>query len=302
VIRKTGVFGVLKLTLHDDSFDWNFIPIAGQTFTDSGTALVNTGPTAPFAYDQDLLVQADTPMPVTLHAIDMQNDPLTYVVVTPPTHGALSGIEPDLSYTPFAGYVGDDMFVFRANDGAEDSDPVIVRLTVAAQQDVTVEDSSFSPSSPTPAQGATVRWSFSETHTHAIRDNKSLGLFDSGSKDPGTTFSYAFGAAGTYTYACTIHPTQKGTIKIPLKVATTAAKDVPLTVTWASAPLAGYVYDVQVRLPGTTTWTNWKIDTTELRGDYTPTLEGTYEFRARLQRISNSKLSVYSPISSVSVS
>lgn len=36
-VRKAGTFGVLKLTLHAHSYDWEFIPVAGQTFTDSGT-------------------------------------------------------------------------------------------------------------------------------------------------------------------------------------------------------------------------------------------------------------------------
>ena len=35
--RNATAFGVLKLTLHSSSYDWQFIPIAGQTFTDSGT-------------------------------------------------------------------------------------------------------------------------------------------------------------------------------------------------------------------------------------------------------------------------
>ncbi len=30
-------FGVLKLTLHSASYDWEFVPEAGKTFTDSGT-------------------------------------------------------------------------------------------------------------------------------------------------------------------------------------------------------------------------------------------------------------------------
>ena len=30
-------YGVLKLTLHPTSYDWEFIPIAGDTFTDSGS-------------------------------------------------------------------------------------------------------------------------------------------------------------------------------------------------------------------------------------------------------------------------
>jgi hypothetical protein len=37
-VRNDNTFGVLRLTLHPASYDWKFQPIAGQTFTDSGTA------------------------------------------------------------------------------------------------------------------------------------------------------------------------------------------------------------------------------------------------------------------------
>ena len=36
-VRNNSTYGVLKLTLHPSSYDWEFIPIAGQTFTDSGS-------------------------------------------------------------------------------------------------------------------------------------------------------------------------------------------------------------------------------------------------------------------------
>jgi hypothetical protein len=39
--REAGdatTFGVLKLTLHSTSYDWQFVPVAGQTYTDSGSA------------------------------------------------------------------------------------------------------------------------------------------------------------------------------------------------------------------------------------------------------------------------
>jgi acid phosphatase type 7 len=36
-VRDTDTYGVLKLTLHADSYDWQFVPEAGKTFTDSGT-------------------------------------------------------------------------------------------------------------------------------------------------------------------------------------------------------------------------------------------------------------------------
>ena len=37
-VRNDRTHGVLKLTLHPTSYDWEFVPIAGQTFTDSGSA------------------------------------------------------------------------------------------------------------------------------------------------------------------------------------------------------------------------------------------------------------------------
>lgn len=35
-VRNANTHGVLKLTLHATSYDWNFVPVAGKTFTDSG--------------------------------------------------------------------------------------------------------------------------------------------------------------------------------------------------------------------------------------------------------------------------
>jgi len=36
-VRDGTTYGVLKLTLHATSYDWQFVPVAGGTFTDSGT-------------------------------------------------------------------------------------------------------------------------------------------------------------------------------------------------------------------------------------------------------------------------
>jgi PKD repeat protein len=36
--RSSGIYGVLKLSLDAGSYTWEFVPVAGQTFTDSGTA------------------------------------------------------------------------------------------------------------------------------------------------------------------------------------------------------------------------------------------------------------------------
>lgn len=36
-VRNSSTFGVLKLTLHETSYDWEFVPIAGSSFTDRGS-------------------------------------------------------------------------------------------------------------------------------------------------------------------------------------------------------------------------------------------------------------------------
>jgi acid phosphatase type 7 len=38
VVRQDHTFGVLKMTLHPTGYGWQFIPEAGKTFTDSGSA------------------------------------------------------------------------------------------------------------------------------------------------------------------------------------------------------------------------------------------------------------------------
>jgi acid phosphatase type 7 len=37
-VRNTTTYGVLKLTLNVTDYSWKFVPVAGQSFTDSGTA------------------------------------------------------------------------------------------------------------------------------------------------------------------------------------------------------------------------------------------------------------------------
>jgi len=46
-VRNNQAFGVLKLTLGADGYAWQFIPVAGRTFTDSGSATCHDAPSAP---------------------------------------------------------------------------------------------------------------------------------------------------------------------------------------------------------------------------------------------------------------
>jgi cellulose biosynthesis protein BcsQ len=93
---------------------------------------------------------------------DPDGDSLTYSVVKMPSHGSLSGTdpngslsgtEPNLTYTPDADFSGTDSFTFKANDGMLDSAAATVSLTVnpvddppiAKRKDVVVEEDTSTP-------------------------------------------------------------------------------------------------------------------------------------------------------------
>ncbi len=44
--NNDDTYGVLKLTLHASSYDWEFVPVAGGTFTDAGSDVCFAGPSA----------------------------------------------------------------------------------------------------------------------------------------------------------------------------------------------------------------------------------------------------------------
>ena len=95
------------------------------------TIIINT---PPIANDQSITLAQDTARVLSLTASDGEGDALTYLVVSQPAHGALSGTAPNLVYTPSSGYTGVDSFTFKANDGLADSNVATVNITVLAGQ------------------------------------------------------------------------------------------------------------------------------------------------------------------------
>lgn len=66
---------------------------------------------------------------VFLSGQDEDNDPLDFVVTTPPQHGRLSGDTPNLTYLPNNDFPGEDRFEFRAGDGKDVSLPASIIIT-----------------------------------------------------------------------------------------------------------------------------------------------------------------------------
>jgi hypothetical protein len=67
-----------------------------------------------------------------LRGYDLNANNVTFIVLSAPVHGALSGIAPDLVYTPNTGYQGIDSFSFKLSDGSLDSSVADVSLNVIA--------------------------------------------------------------------------------------------------------------------------------------------------------------------------
>ncbi|MBK8048893.1 MAG: hypothetical protein IPK16_18285 [Anaerolineales bacterium] len=86
----------------------------------------------PVAIDQTVMIGLNQVKAIVLSADD--NEPLRYNVVTPPAHGVLTGLAPNLSYAPDTDYAGVDSFTFGATDGQGASATGIVTITVSAEQ------------------------------------------------------------------------------------------------------------------------------------------------------------------------
>jgi len=112
----------------DDIIDTNDI---NQTSDDNVTTNH-----APIVTPQSIIVTEDsTTNLITLTGTDPDGNPLTYTVVTPPSHGSLSGTAPNLTYTPIANYNGTDSLSYTVSDGIEVSDVITISITVSSVND-----------------------------------------------------------------------------------------------------------------------------------------------------------------------
>ena len=108
---------------------------------------VNDG--APQGSGQTLILAPDQPFSGRVPAAtDVDNDPLSYALVTDPRFGALTfGSDGHYTYTPQPGRYGDDSFEFSVSDGMGGSSAYTVTLRVGLQ---TLEDTALSTSLPDP--------------------------------------------------------------------------------------------------------------------------------------------------------
>jgi amicyanin len=87
--------------------------------------------------------------------------------------------------------------------------PVLQTTTSVSDNTIRIKNLAFDPTGITVKMGSTVRWVNQDSVPHRI-------VFADGADStvlaPSQSWSRKFDQAGTYDYACTIHPTMQGTV------------------------------------------------------------------------------------------
>ena len=116
-----------------DEFDYTVSDGNGGNSKASVTVNVKSVNQLPIATDGSVNTDENTPLNMKLNASDPDNDPLTYVLDTQPTHGYVSGFDANngtLTYTPQVNFTGQDSLKFKVNDGTANSNIATVLINV----------------------------------------------------------------------------------------------------------------------------------------------------------------------------
>jgi hypothetical protein len=106
--------------------------------SDTAEVTISYQNSAPTVNSQMVAVDEDDSVLLTLSGTDIDNDDLSYSIVSHPKHGVLTGSGHQFSYTPNSDYHGIDAFTFLATDGALDSPAGTVTIRVKPVNDAPV--------------------------------------------------------------------------------------------------------------------------------------------------------------------
>ncbi len=109
------------------------VPAAIQNSIEAGTYGGGTNP--PGAADQSVSTNEDAAKAFTFDTANATANPLTYTIVSGPSHGSLSGSNGSETYTPAPDFNGTDTFTYKVNDGSHDSNTATVTITVLEGND-----------------------------------------------------------------------------------------------------------------------------------------------------------------------
>jgi hypothetical protein len=164
---RAKTFGVLKLTLHAGSYDWNFVPAAGQSFTDSGstscspatpTTTTTTAPTttSPTTTTSSTTTTTTAPTTTTTAPPSSQTftaDKDTFVSAGAPTTNYGGGTNLQVRTGARIAFIG---FTVGGTSGVPGR--AILRLTVGSDSDAGSDDGGAAYQASDDWQETTLTW------------------------------------------------------------------------------------------------------------------------------------------------
>jgi len=185
----------------------------------------------PTAESLSVRTQEETPTSITLAGSDRDNDPLTYSVITEPSHGRLTGTVPNLSYRPELDFNGRDSFTFEVNDGKVDSAAATVSITVAPGNDPpTANDDSATAEEDVPIVTIDVLKNDTDPdNDRLVVISATQGRNGSVTINTDSTLTYAPGRnfSGNDMFSYTLSDGKDGTDKASVNVTISAVNDAP---------------------------------------------------------------------------
>jgi plastocyanin len=158
-----------------------------------------------------------------------------------------------------------------------------------------MRDTGFSPTSITVPMGNILQYAFFGPAAHTVVD--SAAGCTSPSKAAPSYYECRYTAGGTYTAKEDNASTH--TIKVLVAdtlSATRVAHGTAVTVITDSYPVpSGWGIDVQVKKPGSTTWTQLASGSTARSLSYTPATAGSYQFQSRIRNLTSGVANAYGP-------
>jgi VCBS repeat-containing protein len=181
-----------------DSFTYK----ANDGLADSNTATVSITVNAvndpPVAVGDSYSTEEDQALNVSAPGVlandsDIDEDPLSAIKVSDPSNGSVTlNSNGSFTYTPDPGYVGDDSFTYKANDGSADSNTVAVDITVTP---ATVYDAAIMEAETAPTIDGSVDAVWSDAATYSIANT----LFgETGGSDLSGTWRALWDASNLY--------------------------------------------------------------------------------------------------------
>jgi VCBS repeat-containing protein len=139
-LSPDGAFSYTPAANYNGPDSFTYRASDGQSVSAVATVALTITPVndAPVAHDDAYQLRENTSLTVPARGVlandtDIDGDPLTAVIVTGPTHGALTlNSDGSFTYTPTLNYHGTETFSYRASDGHSQSNPATVELTITS--------------------------------------------------------------------------------------------------------------------------------------------------------------------------